>query len=59
MALVCPVELDTRELRTEVSKIYGRVAFHPDDNFHFHRGPAYAARLRGASCPGQPSRRSD
>ena len=47
MALVCPVELDTRELRTEVSKIYGRVAFHPDDNFHFHRGPAYAAEFLG------------
>ena len=45
MALMCPVDLDTQLLRSEVSKIYGRVAVRPDDNFHFHRGPAYAAEL--------------
>jgi SAM-dependent methyltransferase len=45
MALMCPIGLDTQLLRSEVSKIYGRVAVHPEDNFHFHRGPAYAAEL--------------
>ena len=45
MALMCPVDLDTQLLRSEVSKIYGRVAIHPGDNFHFHRGPAYAAEF--------------
>ena len=33
MALMCPVDLDTQLLRSEVSKIYGRVAVHPEDNF--------------------------
>ena len=45
MSLMCPVDLDTQLLRSEVSKIYGRVAVRPDDHFHFHRGPAYAAEL--------------
>jgi SAM-dependent methyltransferase len=45
MALMCPVDLDTQLLRSEVSKIYGRVAVHPGDSFHFHRGPAYAAEM--------------
>jgi len=45
MALMCPVDLDTQLLRSEVSRIYGRVAAHPGDNFHFHRGPAYAAEF--------------
>ena len=47
MALACPVDLDTRLLRTEVSKIYSRVASQPDGDFHFHRGPEYAARVLG------------
>lgn len=45
MALTCPVNLDPQLLRSEVSKIYGRVAGHPEDNFHFHRGPTYAAEF--------------
>ena len=45
MALVCPVDLDTQQLRSEVSNIYARVAFNPGDNFHFHRGPVYAAEF--------------
>ncbi|MBI3895779.1 MAG: methyltransferase domain-containing protein [Acidobacteria bacterium] len=47
MALACPVVLDTEQLRGEVSNIYARVASNPDDNFHFHRGPAYAAEFLG------------
>src|SRR3990172_9671868 len=47
MALVCPVNLDTQQLRSEVSNIYARVASNPEDNFHFHRGPAYAAEFLG------------
>ena len=47
MAIVCPVDLDTRKLRAEIQSIYSRVAADPSAEFHFHRGPAYAAqRLR-------------
>src|SRR5258708_28609297 len=47
MAIACPVDFDTKMLRSEVSKVYSRVATDPDDDFHFHRGPAYAANLLG------------
>jgi len=47
MAITCPVDLDTQVLRSEVSKIYSRVATDPDGDFHFHRGPAYAANFLG------------
>jgi arsenite methyltransferase len=47
MAVTCPVSLDTGVLRTEVSRIYARVAAEPDGDYHFHRGPAYAAELLG------------
>ncbi len=47
MAVACPVDLDTRKLRSEVSLIYGRVAADPGGQFHFHRGPAYAAEFLG------------
>jgi len=47
MAIACPVDLDTQMLRSEVSKIYARVAADPDGDFHFHRGPAYAAEFLG------------
>jgi arsenite methyltransferase len=47
MALACPVDLDTQLLRDEISNIYTRVAAHPEGNFHFHRGPAYAAEFLG------------
>ena len=47
MALSCPVDLDTRKLRAEIQSIYARVAADPSGEFHFHRGPEYAAtRLR-------------
>src|SRR6266852_1286902 len=47
MAIVCPVDLDTQMLRSEVSKVYSRVVADPDGDFHFHRGPAYAAEFLG------------
>jgi len=47
MAIVCPVDLDTGVLRSEISNIYGRVAAQPEGEFHFHRGPAYAAEFLG------------
>ena len=47
MAVACPVDLDTQVLRAEVSKVYSRVATDPDGDFHFHRGPAYAAECLG------------
>jgi SAM-dependent methyltransferase len=47
MSIACPIDLDTRMLRSEVSNIYGRVAVEPSGEFHFHRGPAYAADFLG------------
>ncbi len=47
MPIACPVDLDTQVLRSEVSKIYSRVATDPDGDFHFHRGPAYASEFLG------------
>jgi len=43
MATTCPIDFDTRQLREEIRSIYARVADSPDGDFHFHRGPAYAA----------------
>lgn len=47
MAVACPVDLDTRRLRHEIQAIYARVATDPSSEFHFHRGPAYAAERLG------------
>lgn len=47
MAIACPVDLDTLKLRAEIQSIYARVATDPSGNFHFHRGPAYAAGMLG------------
>jgi arsenite methyltransferase len=47
MAIACPVDLDTQILRSEVSKVYSRVANEPNGDFHFHRGPAHAAQFLG------------
>lgn len=46
-SLVCPVDLDTRALVAEIESMYTRVAADPSGDFHFHRGPAYAADLLG------------
>lgn len=45
MAIACPVGLDTRKLRDEIQSIYRSVAVDPSGDFHFHRGPAYAAEF--------------
>lgn len=47
MASQCPVGFDTDSLRTQVRATYEAVARAPDGDFHFHRGPAYAARHLG------------
>jgi arsenite methyltransferase len=47
MATTCPVDLDTVRLRQEIREIYARVANEPSSEFHFHRGPAYAAERLG------------
>jgi arsenite methyltransferase len=47
MAIACPVDLDTLKLRAEIQSIYARVATEPSGEFHFHRGPAYAAEMLG------------
>src|SRR5712691_5718238 len=44
MAIACPVDLDKIKLRAEIQSIYARVAADPSGEFHFHRGPEYAAR---------------
>ena len=43
MAITCPVDLDRQRLREEIQLIYARVATDPSGEFHFHRGPEYAA----------------
>ncbi len=45
MAITCPVDLDKRRLRDEIQSIDARVADDPSGEFHFHRGPDYAADL--------------
>ena len=47
MALTCPIDLDVASLRAEVQTMYTRVASSPAGDFHFHRGPAYAATVLG------------
>lgn len=47
MAVSCPIDLDTGQLRHEIQAIYARVATDPSTEFHFHRGPAYAAERLG------------
>jgi arsenite methyltransferase len=47
MAIMSPVDLDTGKLRDEIRAIYARVASDPSSEFHFHRGPAYAAERLG------------
>src|SRR6266545_2833609 len=47
MAMACPVDLDILKLRSEIQSIYARVAADPSGEFHFHRGPEYAATRLG------------
>jgi hypothetical protein len=51
MAISCPVDLDTRRLRDEIRSIYARVAAEPSGEFHFHRGPDYAAEFLRRGSP--------
>ena len=47
MAVVCPIGFDTERLKSAVRTTYSDVALNPDGDFHFHRGPDYAARQLG------------
>lgn len=47
MAIACELTFDTDKLKAEVRSTYARVATDPDGDFHFHRGPEYAARQLG------------
>jgi arsenite methyltransferase len=39
--------LDLEKLTDEIVNVYDRVATEPEGDFHFHRGPAFAADLLG------------
>ena len=43
MAVTCPAGFDVDRLRDQVLATYERVARDPHGEFHFHRGPQYAA----------------
>lgn len=47
MATKCPTGFDERGLRSEVSRLYGALVHDPTGDFHFHRGPEYAADVLG------------
>jgi SAM-dependent methyltransferase len=47
MPIACPITLDREKLKSEVRAVYAKVAENPWGDFHFHRGPEYAARLLG------------
>ena len=47
MAAACPVGFDKDRLKSEVRATYSQVAENPTGEFHFHRGPEYAARMLG------------
>lgn len=47
MALTSPVEFDVDYLREQVRKTYDQVAREPGAEYHFHRGPQYAADFLG------------
>ena len=47
MATTCPVGFNVDKLRELIRAEYDRVAREPESDFHFHRGPHYAARMLG------------
>ena len=47
MPITPPNDLDTDKLQNEIKAIYSKVATNPHDNFHFHRGPAFAETFLG------------
>ena len=47
MPITPPNDLHTDKLQNEIKAIYSKVATNPHDNFHFHRGPAFAETFLG------------
>lgn len=47
MEQFCEITLDRERLKSEVRNTYTKVAEMPAGDFHFHRGPEYAARQLG------------
>jgi arsenite methyltransferase len=47
MATHAPAALDLTKLTDEIVSVYERVATDPGGDFHFHRGPVYAAEHLG------------
>jgi arsenite methyltransferase len=47
MDMACDLTFDRERLKDEIRTTYGRVAEQPDGDFHFHRGPDYAASVLG------------
>lgn len=47
MAIACPIGFDVHKLKDEVRRTYASVATDPSGDYHFHRGPHYAARQLG------------
>jgi arsenite methyltransferase len=47
MDMTCDLTFDRERLKDEIRTTYGRVAQQPDGDFHFHRGPDYAASVLG------------
>lgn len=45
MTQFCDITFDRERLKDAIRSTYGRVANEPDGDFHFHRGPDYAASL--------------
>lgn len=45
MVMACDLTFDRERLKNEIRTTYGRVAVQPDGDFHFHRGPEYAASM--------------
>jgi SAM-dependent methyltransferase len=47
MAATCPIGFNVDQLRERIRAMYDHLARTPGDEFHFHRGPAYAADRLG------------
>lgn len=47
MDQLCEITLDRERLKSEIRSTYSLVAESPTGDFHFHRGPEYAARQLG------------
>lgn len=47
MPMACEITFDRERLKNEIRATYAKVAEQPDGDFHFHRGPAYAASMLG------------